>query len=306
MPIERVGFIGLGTMGAPMARNVMAGGFPLGVYDIRPEAAEPLAAEGATAHDSPAALAAASDAIISIVPDSQDVAAVMLGEGGVLPGARSGSLIIEMSTIDPETTRRVGAEAARVGVRMIDAPVCRSSQHAVRGELMVLVGGHEKDFEECLPLLKTMGDTFHYCGELGAGVTMKLVNNTMGQGIALAVLECLTLGVKAGLSLEQMVEVFSGTAVSNKFMEAVYPARAFRGNFDLGFALDWAHKDVGHFLSLASRLNVPCPAAAMAHQFQQIARSQGKGRLDHTVLLTVFEELSGVELRSDSLEPRSY
>jgi len=306
MPIEKVGFIGLGTMGAPMARNVLKARYPLAVYDVNSEAAEALAKEGAKACASCREVAACSDAICSIVPDSPEVEMVMLGPDGVLEGARAGSIIIEMSTIDPETTRKVAKEANKRSVRMIDAPVCRSSRHAEEGTLMILVGGAKEDFDECLPLLKTMGNTFHHCGDIGAGITMKLINNTMAQGIALAVCECLTLGVKAGLRLEQMVEICSGTAVSNKMMEAVYPASAFRGNFQLGFALDWAHKDVGHALRMAARLKAPCPGAAIVHQLQNMARSQGKGRMDHSALLTVFEEMAGVKVRSDKIEPTGF
>jgi len=289
-----------------MARNIMKAGYPLAVHDVNQEAVDTLAKDGATACASCNEVAAASDAVCSIVPDSPEVEAVMLGPNGVLEGTRPGSIIIEMSTIDPNTTRKVADEAKKKGVRMIDAPVCRSSRHAVEGKLMILVGGAKEDFGECLSLLEAMGSTFHHCGDVGAGVTMKLVNNTMAQGIALAVCECLTVGVKAGLSLEQMVEICSGTAVSNKMMQAVYPSSAFRGNFDLGFALDWAHKDVGHMLRLAAALGSPCPSAALVHQMQNIARSQGKGRLDHSALLTVFEEMANVKVRSDKIVPTGF
>jgi 3-hydroxyisobutyrate dehydrogenase-like beta-hydroxyacid dehydrogenase len=180
---------------------------------------------------------------------------------------------------------------------MIDSPVCRSSKHAVDGTLMMLVGGSCDDYEECLPLLGTMGDTFHHCGAIGSGVTMKLINNTLVQDICLAVSECVSLGVKAGLRLEQMLDVMSGTAADSRVLSSVYPASAFRGDYTLGFALDWAHKDVGHTLALAGREGVPMPAAALVHQLQNVARGRGKGRLDHSALLTVFEEAAGVRVR---------
>lgn len=171
---------------------------------------------------------------------------------------------------------------------------------------MILVGGSRQDYEDSLPLLRSMGDTFYHCGDVGAGITMKLVNNAMGQAICQVMCECLTVGVKAGLDLDLMVNILSGTAVSNKMMEAVYPASAFKGQFELGFALDWAHKDVGHALSLAASLNVPCPALSAVHHFQSIARAQGKGRMDHSALLTVFEELAGVKVRSDTIQPSQF
>jgi 3-hydroxyisobutyrate dehydrogenase-like beta-hydroxyacid dehydrogenase len=304
--IERIGLIGLGTMGAAMARNVLKAGYPLWVYDIRTAAVKAMAQEGAHGCASCQEVATQTDAVMVMVPDSPDVEGVILGPGGVLAGAQPGSIILQMSTIDVVTTRKVAAEAAKCGVRMIDAPVCRSSQHAIEGKLMILLGGAKEDVAECEPLLRTVGDTLHHCGELGAGITMKLVNNALVQGIALAVCECLTLGVKAGLSLEQMIEVMRGTAASNRLMEAVYPASAFQGDYGLGFPLDWAHKDVGHTLSLATSLGSPCLGLALVHQLQNIARGQGKGRMDHSVLLTLFEELAGVQVRSDSIKPAAF
>lgn len=297
MAIERVGFIGLGTMGKAMARNVLSGGFPLWVYDIDPTPVAELAEAGATACGSAAEVAANVDAVCSIVPDVPEVEEVILGESGIAAGARPAALIIEMSTIDPGVSASIAEKVTAQGLRMIDAPVCRSSEHAQRGELMVLVGGGESDYEEAMPLLRTMGNTFHHCGPNGTGLTMKLVNNMMGQAIGLAICEALTLGVKAGLDLSQLMQVITGTAASSKFLEQVYPESALAGDFRLGFALDLAHKDVGHALRMAARLGSPCPAAAMAHTFQNIARSHGKGRMDHTAMLTVFEELAGVRVR---------
>lgn len=296
MAIKKVGFVGLGTMGDPMARNILAKGYELAVFDINPKAVKALEKAGATGCASPAEVAACSDAVCSIVPDSPEVEEVVLGENGLLEGARPGTVFIEMSTIDPEVTRRVAEKVVAAGCRMIDAPVCRSDAHAKRGELLILVGGTKKDYNECLPVLECMGDTFYHCGPVGAGLTMKLVNNMTFQGLALGVCEGLTLAVKAGLDLDQAIEVMSGTAVSNKVMEAVYKEFALAGNFKLGFALDWAHKDVGHALKVAARVGAPCPAASMAHSYQNIARAQGKGRWDHTALLTVFEDMTGARI----------
>ena len=296
MAIRNVGFIGLGTMGNPMAKNILKGGYPLAVYDVNADAMTELVEAGATSCDSAAEVARRSDAICSIVPDASDVETVMLGDQGVIRGARPGTLVIEMSTIDPRTSRTVAERLSRLELRTIDAPVCRSSDHAKRAELMILVGGGREDYEEALPVLRCMGDTFHHCGGIGAGVTMKLVNNVMGQGIALAVCESLALGVKAGLDLDQIIEILSGTAVSNKFMENVYTERGLSGDFGLGYALDYAHKDVGHALGLASEVGVPMPAAGIVHALQNVARNQGKGRWDHTALITVFEQLGDVKL----------
>jgi len=289
-------------MGLPMAERILAGGFPLAVYDVAPGAVQALAAQGAAACESPAEVAERSDAVCSIVPDSPHVEQVVLGQGGLLEGAKPGLFLIEMSTIDPEVTRRLAEKANGAGVRVIDAPVCRSSEHAKRGQLQILVGGAEDDYQECLPVLRCMGDTFFHCGGLGMGLTMKLINNMACQGIALAVCEALALAGKAGLDLDTAIKIMSGSAVSNRLMEDIYPAFALQGNFELGFALDWAHKDVGHALSMAARLGVPCPAASVAHAFQNAARAQGKGRWDHTALITVFEDMANVKLCRDKAD----
>ena len=244
-------------------------------------------------------MARRSDAVCSIVPDSPEVEQVVLGENGLIQGARPGAFIIEMSTIDPAVTQSIARRVSKAGLRMIDAPVCRSTEEAKRGELMILIGGAKDDYEECLPVLKCMGSMFYHCGEIGMGLTMKVVNNMAGQSMALALCEALALGVKAGLDLGLMREVLSGTADSGRLLQQVYPNYALKGNFELGFALDWAHKDVGHALRLAARLGSPCPAGSVTHVFQNIARSQGKGRWDHTALITVFEDLAGVRLCPD-------
>jgi len=295
----RVGVVGLGVMGAAIARNVLKAGYPLSVYDINDEVVAELVDEGAQACESCAHLASQSDRILVIVPDSEHVRQVVLGDKGVLEGAASGSIILQMSTIAPETVRDVAQQAAAHGVRLLDVPLCRSSRHAVEGRLMLLLGGEQQDVDDCMPLLRVLGDTFHHTGPVGSAITMKLINNSMLQGMGLAILECITLGVKAGLELEQMVEILSGTAASNRLMEVGYVRSAFRGDYSLGFPLDWAFKDVGHTIDLARSLQSPAFSLALVHQLQNIARNQGKGRMDHSAMLTVIEELAGVQVKGE-------
>jgi 3-hydroxyisobutyrate dehydrogenase-like beta-hydroxyacid dehydrogenase len=297
MAIKKVGFIGLGTMGAPMAKCILKKGFPLAVYDLNERAVEDLTKAGAVGYASPAEVAGNADAVCSIVPDSPQVEEVILGENGILNGAKPETMIIEMSTIDPLVTQSVAKRVRAAGLRMIDAPVCRSVIEAAKGELLILIGGSKEDYEDCRPVLECMGSTFHHCGDVGAGITMKLINNVVNQSITLALAEGFTLGTKAGFTVNQILEVLSGTAVSNKIMENIFPDYAFKGNFKPGFSLDWAHKDVGHALRMAARLGVPCPAASVTHTFQNIARSKGKGQQDFTSILSVFEELTGTTIR---------
>ena len=297
MSNKAVGFIGLGTMGMPIARRLLHSGFNLCVFDIDSTRINQLLDEGAKACNSCKEVAEYSDTVLSIVPDAEQVEEVMLSPKGVIAGAGHSHILVEMSTIDPYTSRRVAERATQKGISFIDAPVCLTPRHAAEGKLLILVGGKLEILQRVKHLLEVLADSIVYCGPVGSAVTMKLINNTLVQEICMALNECLTLGVKANLDLNKMISVFKQTAASNKVMEEVYPSSLFIGNFELGFALDWAHKDVGHMLKVAASLNVPCPIAAITHQWQSIARSKGKGRMDHTALATVLEEMVGVSLR---------
>ena len=224
----RLAFVGLGAMGAPVAMRLLQAGHEMSVYDVRPNAVEPFAAGGARTGSSCAEVARGAEVICTCLPDSVDVADAVFGSGGLAEVAQRGQLLVEMSTIDPVTTRRVGAALSEKGTRVVDAPIFRSTAHAARGELMFGLGGEEPDVSQVETLLAPCGDHFIRCGTLGTAVTAKLVNNMLVQSIGAALGEAATLGIKAGLSLELLLDVLSRTAASTRLMD-IYTSGAFRG-----------------------------------------------------------------------------
>lgn len=300
--MAQVGFIGLGTMGRPMAKNLLKGGFPLVVHDIAPAAVRELQAQGAKAAGCPRDVAARADIVITMLPNSPDVEAVFLGPDGVIHGARPGSLAIDMSTIDPTVTRRVASALTGAKVRMLDAPVGRSSAHAEQGKLLIMVGGDREDLEEARPVFEALGDTIVHCGPVGSGEVMKLVNNYLSTAAAVLTAEALALGVKAGLSVETILRVVTSTAATNGHLTGTFPARALRGDFTPGFMIDLAHKDLGLALALGAALKVPLAVGAVSREVYAYAQALGRGRMDWSAIITVFEELTGVEVRAGAIE----
>lgn len=295
--MQRIGFIGLGAMGRPMAKNVLKGGFTLAVHDIVPEPVRELVALGAETRATPREVARDADAVITMLPDSPDVEAVLLGPDGVAQGAPPGTIVVDMSTIDPATTRKVAGALGARGLRFVDAPVGRTSAHAEAGTLFIMVGGDPADVAAVDRLLRTMGTDLVHCGPTGTGITMKVVNNYLSCASSVLTAECLVLGVKAGLRLETMLQVMTSTAAKTAHLEMTYPAKAFRGDFTPGFLIDLAHKDLGIGLRLGAEQQVPLSMGAAAREVYSAARARGKGRLDYTGVVTLLEELAGVEVR---------
>ncbi len=295
--MESIGFIGLGAMGRPMAKNLLKAGFALRVHDLVPEAVAALVAAGAEARSSPREVARDADAVITMLPDSPDVEAVLLGPAGVVEGARPGACVIDMSTIDPSVTREMAGALAARGLRFVDAPVGRTAAHAEAGTLLIMVGGAPGDVTAIDRLLRAMGSDVIHCGPTGAGITMKVVNNYLSCAAAVLTAECLVLGVKAGLELETMLRVMRGTAAKTAHLEMTYPAKAFRGDFTPGFLIDLAHKDLGLALRLGAEQRVPLSMGSVAREVYSAARAQGKGCLDYTAIMMLLEELAGVQVR---------
>ena len=300
---QRVGFIGLGTMGKPMARRVLLyGEYPLTVYDVVPAPVDELSNAGATAAASPRAVAEASDVVITMLPNSPHVEAAILGENGVLEGLRPSTIVIDMSTIDPAVTRKVAARVAEKGARMLDAPVGKSSPAAVDGTLTIMVGGDEATFEECRPILSTMGTTIVHCGETGAGEAMKLTHNLMGCLIVAAVSEGLALGARAGLKPDLMLDVIGHSGPSSFHLVNTFPKQVLSGNLEPGFMMDLMYKDLGLISAMGSDLGVPLPLANLTREVVSMARREGLGKLDWTALLTLYEKWAGVQVRLDKAE----
>jgi 4-hydroxybutyrate dehydrogenase/sulfolactaldehyde 3-reductase len=298
---KRIGFIGLGAMGKPMAKNILKKGiYDLTVFDLNKTAVEDLKDMGATAAESVADLTRSSDVIITMVPNSPNVEAIVYNADGILQHIKANTLLIDMSTIDPAVSRRVAKDIAKKEARMIDAPVGRTTDHAKEGTLSIMVGGDEDLFEECKPILSCMGTDIIYCGPIGSGETMKIVNNLLTGILVTANAEALTLGKKAGLKLETMLEVLRSTSANNGHLNVTFPAKAFKGDFTPGFATRLAYKDMNLALNLAGQVNLPLMLGSTSTQLFNMARSTGHDNDDYTSVITVLEELAGVTVRSKS------
>jgi 4-hydroxybutyrate dehydrogenase / sulfolactaldehyde 3-reductase len=292
-----VGFIGLGTMGAPMARNLLKGGHRLIVSDVQPASVAKLTALGASTATTPREVAAGSEVVITMLPDAPDVERVALGPDGIVAGLRAGSVYIDMSTIDPGTTRKVGAAVAAKGAAMIDSPVGKTADAAVAGTLTLMVGGPEGIVARCRPLLDCMGTDFFHCGELGAGQTMKLINNLLATAVSEASIEALVAGAKSGLALDVMTRVLRTTMAWNNALAIALPKRPLAGDFSPGFMMKLAQKDCRLALRMVEGLGVTAPVgrAALASVDEAVER----GLQDHDVgaLLKLREEAAGIEVR---------
>ena len=292
-----IGFIGVGYMGRHMARNVAKGGHHLTVFDMRKEAAEELLSLGASWADSPQAVAAASEVMFTSLPRPQDVEEVATGEGGILQGAASGTAYFDLSTTDPDTIRRISEAARSKGVVMLDAPVSGGTAGAEKGTLCVMVGGDEPTYERYKTVLDLIGDKVMYCGDLGAGAVCKIVNNLVGLSVGVLLSEAFTMGVKAGVPPETLFEAVSKSSGNTQAMQG-FPAGLFKGNFEPGFQLDLAAKDVGLATEMGRRLRVPMDLSNLVQQRYIEGQNSGWGRMAAGAVARVQEERAGVEVRT--------
>jgi 2-hydroxymethylglutarate dehydrogenase len=291
-----VGYIGLGYMGKPMARNLLKAGFPLTVHNRSQGAVQELVAEGAAAANSPRALAERVDAVFSCLPGPADVEKVYLGENGVLAGAKAGSVLVDMSTIDPGTHRKIAARAAEKGVGYLDAPVSGGTTGARDGTLTIMVGGSADTLERVMPALKAMGQRIYHLGPVGNGAVVKIVNNMMSAINAIGVVEGLVLGTKFGIDPEVLYEVCSNSSAGSRSLTGTAQS-VLKRDFEPGFMIDLMHKDVGLAVDLGKNLKVRTLAAALAQQVLQEAQAAGFGRAGTSAQIIPLERLAGVEVR---------
>jgi 4-hydroxybutyrate dehydrogenase / sulfolactaldehyde 3-reductase len=292
-----VGFIGLGTMGGPMALNVLKKGHGLIVADTRAAAVSALVAAGATSAATPGEVAAKSEIVITMLPDAPDVERVALGPAGIVEGIRSGTVYIDMSTIDPETTRKIGAAIARKGAAMIDSPVGKTADAAVAGTLTLMIGGAADVITRVRPVLDCMGTDLFHCGELGAGQTMKLINNLLATSIMEASIEALVTGTKSGLTFDTMISVFRTTMAWNNALAISMPKRPLAGDFTPGFMMKLAHKDCRLALKMIDALGVAAPVGRAALASLEEGMQRGLSDNDVGALLKLREEAAGVMVR---------
>ena len=290
-----VGFIGLGRMGRPMASNLCRKGFRLLVNDMNPAAMDELAQLQAKPCATIPEVVAEADVVITMLPDASVVRSVLTMAEGVFAHARSGATILDMSTIDPDTTDALAAEAQRRGLGFVDAPVGRLASHADRGESLFMVGAAPADFERVKPLLDAMGSTVHHCGPPGSGTRTKLVNNFLAVSSCQMNSEALSLSQRFGLDLHKTMEVLYGTTAVNGQLKIAWPSKVLVGDTAPGFTIDLAHKDLTLIVDAANAARVPMPMAAAAREAFSVARARGFGGQDFSAMVDVACDLAGID-----------
>ena len=287
-----LGLIGLGIMGRPMVRNLMKAGYRVTVLDIDSSAVAALAAEGAAVGTTPADVAASTDVLITMLPDSPQVRDVYLGPGGAFEALRAGWLAVDMSSIAPSTARELAELASAAGAEMLDAPVSGGDKGAIAGTLSIMVGGSDEAYERALPILQAMGKTIVHVGDAGAGQVVKICNQVVVAVVIEAVSEALVLGAKAGVDPSLIADVLQGGLAGTRVLE-MRRGNMLSGSFEPGFRIGLHLKDLKNALELARETNVALPAAAQVDQLMRVAAAAGHADYDHSGLITVLEEMAG-------------
>jgi 3-hydroxyisobutyrate dehydrogenase-like beta-hydroxyacid dehydrogenase len=301
---QKIGFVGLGAMGLPMAKRLLSAGHDLVVVphvNMRP--AEEMEALGATVRGSVSELGADRDVVITSVPDVPQVQETLFGDRGLLSGRpRPGVLFIDMSTINPTAAREHSARLHDVGIEAVDAPVSGGPTRAADGTLTIMVGGSDQAFNDARPILAQLGSNIIHTGEAGAGQAVKLVNQLMISIIMIANAEALTLGVKAGVPMQTMMDVIGTASGSNYLLQSWIPKTLLAGKLDGGFALDLLMKDLTAALRWAGEMGLPTFGGSMAQQLYRLAQADGSGKMDYSVVAQIYERAGDVQLR---LEPNA-
>jgi 2-hydroxy-3-oxopropionate reductase len=291
---EQIGFVGLGIMGKPMAKNLAKAGYAVTVFDAFSSAAmDELVANGASAVASSTEVARKCDITVVMVPDGPDSEAVVLGENGLLNGASAGDLIVDMSSIAPSYSQSIHAACAEKGVNFIDAPVSGGEPFAISGDLAIMVGGGANDFERAKPLFDVTGKSSVLCGAVGAGNVTKLANQIVVGANIHALAEALVLATKAGVNPETVFDAIKGGLAGSNVMNAKAPMM-FERNFDPGFRIELHYKDINNAVQTANSLNLPLQVTANLQQVLAALMEWGKGKNDHSAILHYVEQLSGV------------
>jgi len=290
----KVAFIGMGTMGAAMALNILKAGHEVTVHNRTREREEPVAKAGARRAGSPMEAAQGADIVITCVSDTPDVEAVVLGENGIIQGARAGAIVVDMSTISPSATRRIGAKLAKKGIRFLDAPVSGGSEGAQKATLTIMVGGDAADVAKTMPVLSAMGKSITHVGPSGAGQFTKAINQVIISGVYLAVAEGMTLGLKAGLDMEKVVQALAGGAAGSWVLN-FRSTNMIKNEYPLGFRVRLHRKDVAIATEAARELGVFLPATALVEQIENGLISQGFGDEDMSAMARLIRKHSGLD-----------
>lgn len=294
----KVGFIGLGAMGGPMALNMVKAGLSLVVHDLDPAKVATLVAAGAEAAASAEAIADLSDRTICMVETTAQAEDVIAGEHGIIKRAKQGDIVVCMSTIDPLAAKKLAERLALAGVGMVDAPVSGGTGRAKSGELSVIVGGAVETFEACRDLFEAVGSNVFHVGPLGSGIAMKLVNNMLVQVNTVAVAEAMILGVKAGLDPQLIYDVVRVSSGASTALDLRVP-RMITRDFEPGGTIDIIFKDQELETQFAKQLGVPLFLAAVSQQVYQQARARGMNKLDSSAIIKLYEEYAGVKVGED-------
>lgn len=292
----KIGFIGLGIMGKPMAKNLLKAGYSLVVNDINKEAVAELVASGAAEAASAKEVASQSDVVVTMLPNSPHVQTVVLGEGGVIEGAKEGLVVVDMSSISPIVSREVAAELAKKGVVMLDAPVSGGEPKAIDGTLAIMVGGPEETFKVVEPILQVMGGSVTLVGEIGSGNTTKLANQIMVAANIAGMSEALVLATKADVDPEKVFKAIRGGLAGSTVLDAKAPL-VLDGNFRPGFRIDLHIKDLQNALDTAATVKTPTPLSDSIIGMMRSLSSDGKGSDDHGGLVQWYEKEAGIEVR---------
>ncbi len=295
--MAKVGIIGLGNMGGRMARRLLEQGVEVGIYDLNQEAVEKLVELGAEKAESPADLARKFQYIITVLPNVYIVQESLQGDNGLIEGMRAESLLIEMTTSIPAVTKELSAVMKEKGFRMIDAPVSGGVKKAENGTLSIMVGGEEIDYAEVLPLLEMLGENINHVGNVGAGHTIKALNNMISATTLAATGEAMALGVKLGLDPSKMLDVINTSTGRSFSSDFKFPNQVLTRNFEVGFTLDLMVKDLKIAMSMAEQESVPMFISSASFQVWKNAWAEGRGSEDHTAVIKSIEEMFNVEIK---------
>jgi 3-hydroxyisobutyrate dehydrogenase len=287
-----IGFIGLGNMGGPMAKNIAKSGYSLTVFDLRRELISAIEKEGATSSDSPKEVGEKSNIILTSLPSPEASESVWLGENGVLEGAKSRSIFVELSTVPPELVKKVSVRASEKNVMVVDAGVSGGVRKAEDGTLTIMAGGRKEAFDKVYPILQVIGEKIYHVGDIGSGMIVKLINNAIAHVNVVAFIECVSVGLKAGININTLYEVISqGTGTSRQF-ETRFKDRIMKNAYRPGMKLDLVYKDSMLMQELAGQLGVPIFLTSVSHQVFEMGRAKGFGEMDYGILMKIWEELS--------------
>ena len=297
--MAKIGFIGLGIMGKPMAKNLLKAGHEVVVYDIVPAGVTELVAAGAKAAASSKAVAEQCNFIITIVPNSPHVKAAIFGPNGVAEGIKKGALVVDMSSIDPTVSKEVGAELAKKGVRFVDAPVSGGEPKAIDGTLSIMCGGAKADFDEALPILKCMGASVVLCGAIGAGNVTKMANQIVVALNIAALSEAMVLATKSGVDPQLVFDAIKGGLAGSTVMNAKAPMMLDR-NIKPGFRINLHIKDLDNAMAAGHAVGVPLPLTGQAREIMTSLKVDGMGDADHSAIVRFYEKLAQVEVKKQN------